>query len=77
VEDFLKTIPNFRFTILRPAIVYGLGDRAGIGNIVLTLCFLCLLFPLFVSYKLHFFSTKIGYWWYIPSFGREYEVVVG
>ena len=34
VEDYLKTIPNFRYTILRPAIVYGLGDRSGIGKII-------------------------------------------
>lgn len=30
VESELKHIPNLRFSVLRPAIVYGLGDRNGL-----------------------------------------------
>lgn len=32
VENDLKYIPNLNYTILRPAIVYGCGDRNGLGN---------------------------------------------
>ncbi|XP_026816815.1 uncharacterized protein LOC113556204 [Rhopalosiphum maidis] len=30
VEKQLKTIPNLKYTIVRPAIVYGIGDRTGL-----------------------------------------------
>lgn len=33
VEQHLHTIPGLNFTIVRPAIVYGIGDRNGIGNL--------------------------------------------
>lgn len=32
VEHDLKKIPNLAYTILRPAIVYGLGDKTGLGH---------------------------------------------
>lgn len=31
VEKQMKTIPNLNFTIVRPAIVYGIGDRTGLS----------------------------------------------
>ncbi|XP_076239585.1 uncharacterized protein LOC143182469 isoform X2 [Calliopsis andreniformis] len=31
VENGLKNIPNLKYTILRPAIVYGCGDRSGLA----------------------------------------------
>lgn len=31
VEKQLKTIPNLNYTIVRPAIVYGIGDRTGLS----------------------------------------------
>lgn len=31
VEQDLKNIPDLKYTILRPAIVYGPGDRNGLG----------------------------------------------
>ncbi|KAK0087143.1 hypothetical protein PV325_001656 [Microctonus aethiopoides] len=31
VENDLKNIPNLSYTILRPAIVYGLGDKSGLA----------------------------------------------
>jgi nucleoside-diphosphate-sugar epimerase len=37
VEKQLKDVPNLPYTVVRPAIVYGLGDRTG-----LSMCFLCL-----------------------------------
>uniref|UniRef100_A0A1B6M4V8 NAD-dependent epimerase/dehydratase domain-containing protein n=1 Tax=Graphocephala atropunctata TaxID=36148 RepID=A0A1B6M4V8_9HEMI len=30
VESYLKTIPGLKYTIIRPAIVYGTGDRSGL-----------------------------------------------
>ncbi|CAH1722669.1 unnamed protein product [Aphis gossypii] len=30
VEKHMKTIPNLNYTIVRPAIVYGIGDRTGL-----------------------------------------------
>lgn len=31
VENDLKNITDLKYTILRPAIVYGIGDRTGLG----------------------------------------------
>ncbi|XP_076672863.1 3 beta-hydroxysteroid dehydrogenase/Delta 5--_4-isomerase [Andrena cerasifolii] len=31
VENDLKNIPNLKYTVLRPAIVYGCGDRSGLA----------------------------------------------
>lgn len=31
VEKELKNIPNLNYTIVRPAIVYGIGDRTGLS----------------------------------------------
>jgi len=31
VEKQMKTIPNLIYTIVRPAIVYGIGDRTGLS----------------------------------------------
>ena len=32
VENDLKNIPGLKYTILRPAIVYGPGDKNGLSN---------------------------------------------
>lgn len=32
VEYELRNVPGLKYTILRPAIVYGCGDRSGLGN---------------------------------------------
>ena len=32
VEEQLKNIPGLKYTIIRPAIVYGIGDRNGLGK---------------------------------------------
>ena len=34
VEKQMKTIPNLNFTIVRPAIVYGIGDRTGLSMFI-------------------------------------------
>jgi len=31
VEKQMKNIPNLNYTIIRPAIVYGIGDRTGLS----------------------------------------------
>lgn len=31
-EKSLSTIPDLKYTILRPGIVYGLGDKTGISK---------------------------------------------
>ncbi len=31
-EKLMATIPNLRYTVLRPAIVYGIGDKTGIST---------------------------------------------
>ena len=33
VEKELKTIPNLNYVVIRPGIVYGLGDRHGLGRL--------------------------------------------
>jgi dTDP-4-dehydrorhamnose reductase len=32
VEQELRNMADLRYTVLRPAIVYGCGDRNGLGN---------------------------------------------
>jgi nucleoside-diphosphate-sugar epimerase len=32
VEEELHNIPGLNFTVVRPAIVYGIGDRHGLGR---------------------------------------------
>lgn len=34
VEDDLSTISNLNYIILRPAVVYGIGDKSGISEFV-------------------------------------------
>lgn len=31
VENELKNIPGLKYTVLRPAVIYGIGDRTGLG----------------------------------------------
>jgi len=35
VEKQLKNVPNLIYTIVRPAIVYGIGDRTGLSMLIL------------------------------------------
>lgn len=37
VEKKMKSIPNLMYTIVRPAIVYGIGDRTGLSMSMLNL----------------------------------------
>lgn len=33
-EQALKTIPNLKYTVLRPAVIYGTGDKIGISKYI-------------------------------------------
>lgn len=41
VEKKLQTIPGLRYTIVRPAIVYGMGDKTGLGECFITFFLFC------------------------------------
>lgn len=38
VESELKNIPGLNFTVVRPAIVYGVGDKTGLSKLGFKLC---------------------------------------
>lgn len=40
VEADLKTIPGLHFSIVRPAIVYGVGDKTGLSKLRFSLKYL-------------------------------------
>lgn len=37
VEKQMKNIPNLIYTIVRPAVVYGIGDRTGLSMFILNI----------------------------------------
>lgn len=68
MEEVLFTIPGLNFTVIRPGIVYGIGDRSGISRS-------CYLFYTNIYQRVKSFlinpaidlcfSTKISNWLYI------------